>query len=934
MRRAAFTFAVLLISAALSAQAPPVQPPQPPVFRAGVDVIEVDVSIVDDRGRPISDMLAPEFTVTVDGRPRKVLSAQFVSLRPAAGDKRRPSEPVIEPLYSSNVTAARGRLIVIAVDRDSISLGEGRHAMHAAGRFLDTLGPADKVAFFTVPLSGPIVDFTANHQLVRKELERAAGMARRPRGTLNLGVFEAFAVDQHSNPHTEAVALERFCGQFRPGTPQAEACELEVRGQAATIVAELRQRTDASVRALESVLQALGDVEGPKSLVWISEGLVIDGPGAELASLERLAAAGRVTVNVIMLDAPFADVSERELSPSAREDRDLQMRGLEMLAGYTRGAIFPVGGSADAVFQRLEEELSGYYMLGVESTPADGDGRRHGIKVSVRRRGANVRARREFVIGSRTAKNETLDERLQRLLRSPFASSDLPLRLATYAFRDTTSGKVRVVVATEIANGEKAAADVAIGFALIDRDGKVAASGVQRATRALAEGARGPVLEHLGALSVDPGSYTLRLAAIDGDGRRGSIEHPTQAWQMSNVPFAVGDLVVADAPAKAGDPLRPSVEPRLASGRLGAYLELYADPPAALEEAQVRIEIAADETSAALASGAGVVSPTGDPTSRAVSAVVPVAALPPGHYVARAIVTRGAQKVGQLVRPLQIAAVRRAAAGPEAAAGGASAAATTTIATMLSGPSAFRRDDLVKGEVLGFFLDALDRDRPALKATTAQVRSGNFVGAARQAFDAGDQLAAMFLRGLELLAANDLNKAAQQFDAALRLAPEFSPAAFYLGACFATAGRDREAATSWRRALSGRDQAPMQYASLGDALFRLGQGPDALAILRDGVAAWPEDAQLRRRLAIAYTLAGQHADALAAIEPYLAKTSTDHEALLVAVHAIYATHLEGRAVSNVERDRERMAVFARAYAAAKGPHAQLVAAWAGFVAKQ
>src|SRR5689334_13052657 len=51
---------------------------QGPTFRAGVDVLAVDVAVVDERGKPVEDLRAPEFTVKIDGAPRKVISATLV----------------------------------------------------------------------------------------------------------------------------------------------------------------------------------------------------------------------------------------------------------------------------------------------------------------------------------------------------------------------------------------------------------------------------------------------------------------------------------------------------------------------------------------------------------------------------------------------------------------------------------------------------------------------------------------------------------------------------------------------------------------------------------------------------------------------------------------------------------------------------------------
>ena len=917
MRVSALALTSFLVASPLVALA------QQPIFRGGVEVIEVDASVIDDRGHPVADLHGPEFAVTVDGKPRKVVSAEFISLRSAEAKFRNADPPTADSAFSSNASSVPGRLIVIAVDRDSISFGEGRGATRAAGKFLDKLKPSDKVAVITVPHTGPTAGFTSNHKLIRDELDRAIGVAHRPRGSFNMGVYEAISIYQHSDSRTEAIVINRFCGMLR-GMAEVE-CESQVRSQASQIAEEIRERVDNSIRALRAVLESLREVEGPKSLVWISEGLVMDGASADLADIGRMAVAARTTVNVILLDAPLADVVEAETSPSRREDRELETRGLEMLAGMTRGALYRVSVNAEYVFDRMEDELSAYYLLGVESLASDKDGKRHPINVSVGRRGVTVRARREFQgAPDAPAKAETVDDRLRRALASPFAITDLPIRLTTYAYQDSNSSKVRLVVATEIERSSDISPDMGVGIVLIDGDGKTVASSLQQATLASGDGARGPVLEHLAAMTVDPGTYTLKLAAIDGRGRRGSIEHPVNAWQMSGVPFAVSDLVVADMPPKAADGLRPTVEARLITGQLAAYMELYSNQPNYFGTVQARVEVAKDSSGPVLASAIGQLEPGKDARNSSVSALVPLGALPPGEYVAHAIIRRGDQKIGELTRPFQIAASAAAAV----------IATPAALSSMLTAPAAFRRDAVLKPEVVASFMDALDKGRPALKATTTQVRSGRFDGAARQAFDAGDQLAAAFLRGLELFAKGDINPAATQFTAALRIEPQFAPASFYLGACYAVGGHDREAMTAWRTALLAADKTPVEYASLADAVFRLGDEQLAIAPLRDAVSAWPGDDELRRRLAMAYALTLQHKDALATVEPYIARHPGDHEALLVAVHAIYAARLAGQPLLGGDQDRERMATYSRAYAAAKGPHEALVSSWAAFVDKR
>ena len=50
------------------------QEAQTPNFRAGVEALPIDVVVLDDRGQPIRDLIAADFTIRVDGRQRRVIT--------------------------------------------------------------------------------------------------------------------------------------------------------------------------------------------------------------------------------------------------------------------------------------------------------------------------------------------------------------------------------------------------------------------------------------------------------------------------------------------------------------------------------------------------------------------------------------------------------------------------------------------------------------------------------------------------------------------------------------------------------------------------------------------------------------------------------------------------------------------------------------------
>ncbi|HEX9190146.1 MAG TPA: hypothetical protein VGB87_23920, partial [Vicinamibacteria bacterium] len=167
--------ALLGATGAARGQAPPAETAQPPVFAVGVDVVAVDASVVDADGRPVRGLGPEDFRVEVDGRPRRLVSVEYV------GRELEPETPPAPraPHFSSNEGASRGRLVLLLVDRGNIGRGGGREVLKAASRFLDGLAPADRVGLEFIPGPGKGIEFTADIEDVRRGLRGVVGTADR-----------------------------------------------------------------------------------------------------------------------------------------------------------------------------------------------------------------------------------------------------------------------------------------------------------------------------------------------------------------------------------------------------------------------------------------------------------------------------------------------------------------------------------------------------------------------------------------------------------------------------------------------------------------------------------------------------------------------------------------------------------------------------------
>ena len=91
---------------------------------------------------------------------------------------------------------------------------------------------------------------------------------------------------------------------------------------------------------------------------------------------------------------------------------------------------------------------------------------------------------------------------------------------------------------------------------------------------------------------------------------------------------------------------------------------------------------------------------------------------------------------------------------------------------------------------------------------------------------------------------------------------EFFSAAFYLGACYAAGGKDREAAGAWQTSLITESNAPFVYTLLGDALLRLRDMDQAIDVLTEARTLWPADDEVTIRLGTALVMANKPAEAM------------------------------------------------------------------------
>ena len=609
---------------------------QQPTFRSGVDLVTVDATVLGRDGSPVANLGPDDFRIEVDGRSRRVVSAQFVSQ--TGGETRGLALPAAH--FSSNEVADPGRVVVVAVDEAHIRRLEGRLALQAAERFLDALSPSDRIGVTGLARLGTI-EFTRDRLAISRRLGALTGQADPVFLQFNLGISEALEIAEGSRTRL-ADAVLRECGRaltdyvnLARAAEEAggrDACPEQLEQESRALAQQAHSQARISLAALESLVTSLKDTPGPKTVVLLSEGIIADPRRVDLAKLAAEAYAARVTIYVLHLEVPMFEAAQDRVSPTLTRDLQARGDGLSRVAGAARGAVFRLVGSDPRPFARIARELSGYYLLAFEPLDTDRDGRSHRIRVKLSRGDGELRARPGFVLP--VAAPQARDQTLGRLLRAVSPATELPLRVATYAYGEPASRDLRVVISAEAV----ASTSVGLGFVLIDAAGVIAATAVQHASGGA----------YAFSAVVAPGAYTLRVAAIDPHGRQGSVERPFIARLAVAAGVRVSDLMLARVPAQPQDRLEPLID-RLSAPAVIAYLELQAEARTPLPDT-VRIAITSGDDDRVLVTVPAAIT-TLDGAWAVARAVVPTATLASGRYLARAEVLSAGAIVSRVVRP-------------------------------------------------------------------------------------------------------------------------------------------------------------------------------------------------------------------------------------------------------------------------------------------
>lgn len=908
--------------------------PSQPRFEASAEVVLVDVTVVAKDGEPVTGLTADDFTLTVNGQPRAVHTVQFISSR----GMKAPVESERMADVSTNDGESTGRLLLFVIDENYLRVGAGRAVLSTAERVMQALAPGDLVGVARMPTGRGGVNFTTDRERVKRALSGIMG-AQPIASSNRVRLGEAHAFETRDQPAWQQV-INRECASESSvgggGNFALEACVNELEATARSVLTDAEARTRQSIQGYERLAEQLALMKAPVNIVLISEGLYVGRDRNDLTRLANLAARARASFYVVQPDESMFDM-DRPRSIGGFNYDILVAEGLEQLAGLTRGSFYRTSTSGAGIFDRIARELSGYYLLSFEPTEADRTSRDRRIRVEVGRRGLTVRARSTYALAdaAATAANAALppEEQVRNLLLTPLPTAGLPIRVATYSVTNSANhDEVRVLLSAEIGDAATSSADWPIGVVVFNKEDKVFVDTTRYMPLSPAtDRTASPRLLTL-TMSLRPGEYSLRIAAMDHEGRAGSVHHTIDArlHRIAGDAVRASDLIISSEVADGGAP-RPIPTGMHYSETLYSIVELQGEDADRVAGSQVKVEIAETEAGPTLVSAEAQPVPRTQ-ANHTYAALLKLNVLPPGDYVARAVVSVPGQPDATLTRAFRLAPVAAATdASPIARSVSVDdAPAPLPMAEVAAPVARFTVEDVLRPEVVRPHLDFLQRERPVSAANQGlveQARAGRYVNPVDGKRGTTDDVTLSFIRGLALLEKKQFVQAAAAFQVALKGAPDFLGAAVYLGAVHAAAGRDNDAVGAWQMATIGDDSTAV-YPLLVDALLRIGDAQAALDMIAEAPDTWPSaDARLRR-VATAQAMLGQFEASLEALNGLLQRSPGDTDLLFVALQVLYRQHL---ARPLEPAGRKLFEAYAQRYADVNGAEAALVQTWRKYV---
>lgn len=262
-------FLLLFLAAAAQAfgQTPTPTPADGDVVKISTNLIRLDVTVLDAKGKPIADLRQDEIELYENGQKQKITGLTFISgaaRKPAVKPETIEKGAIAPPPVQLKAEQVR-RTFALVVDDLTLSFESAYQTRRALKKFVDEqMVDGDLVAIIRTGAGiGALQQFTSDKRILYAAIEKVKW------NPLGNGGISAFAPLQSVLPAD-------------PDAPEPEAGERTAEGTEREFN-DFRESYFATgaLGALEYVVNGMSELPGRKSIVFFSEGFALMNTNAE-----------------------------------------------------------------------------------------------------------------------------------------------------------------------------------------------------------------------------------------------------------------------------------------------------------------------------------------------------------------------------------------------------------------------------------------------------------------------------------------------------------------------------------------------------------------------------------------------------------------------------------------------------------------------------
>jgi VWFA-related protein len=389
----------------------PQQTPPAPQFSAGIDVVEVDVSVTDKDHQPITNLTANDFEVRENGEKQTIQAIYLATMNRALLSASQPAT-TSETSGAPEHRALKQRVFVFVLDMAHLSAAGFTRSRDAVVDFLkDNMASSDLVG---IVANGKMLDnridsdrearLKALADVKVPNMSRFAEMRSFPR---LVDESEAAKIAR-SDEGTLDNAVARACRE-QPGECRGAGGDGQVRNEviakAAHVSAETQRDTSLTLTMLQGLANGLARLPGPKQVVVFSEGFYTDDTSDWLKEVVSTAARNGVHFSTFDARGLAKDQQSQSFLGAApvTSSGDLTAINTDTNADVLTSLASDTGGDQVRNFNnfkepmdRLARETGTYYVLGYRPTKAF-DGSYRKLEVKVLRPDVRVLARKGYM---------------------------------------------------------------------------------------------------------------------------------------------------------------------------------------------------------------------------------------------------------------------------------------------------------------------------------------------------------------------------------------------------------------------------------------------------------------------------------------------------------------------------------------------------------